>query len=273
MGMHQQFLRGLTHHMDEYVHYTLETDTSEASLNNAIGDTISISHSGLKQCVHCGRKVKKIYNSGYCYPCLTTLAECDLCIVKPHECHHHLGTCRDDEFADQHCMIPHFVYLAYSSHVKVGLTRKGRQFTRWVDQGASAAILVAEVPTRKQAGELEVEIGTFLSDKTDWRKMLTTELDENMDEKLRQVKQEVFQRVSAKWEPHLLQDEDTVHHFIYPRQEGFSPKLTSLSLDKTPQVEGVLRGIKGQYLLFDHGVFNVKKHAGYGVEFKVVAYS
>lgn len=268
MTNHKEFLRELTHHMDEYVHYNLRTDQSEIGLHKALGETVSISHSGVKQCIRCGRKVKKLYQNGYCYPCVTTLAECDLCIVKPHECHHHLGTCRDEEFANQHCMIPHYVYLAFSSHVKVGLTRKGRQLTRWVDQGALAAILVAELPTRKHAGELEVEIGAFLSDKTDWRKMLAGEMDETID--LRAVKQEVLERISSQWNSYCLTDVDYVHRFVYPRQEGFSPKLTSLSLDKTPLVEGVLRGIKGQYLLFDDGVFNVKKHAGYGVDLKVI---
>lgn len=257
------FLRELTHYMENYVRYTLNVDVADFSLDKALGEVISITHTGEKRCINCGRKVKKLYQSGYCYPCLTTLAECDLCIVKPHECHHHLGTCRDPRFAEEHCMIPHYVYLAYSSHVKVGLTRKGRQLTRWVDQGAAAAVLVAELPTRKAAGELEVEIGAFLSDKTDWRKMLLDQVDDTVD--LLQMKQDVYQRLEPKWQPYLLEEEATVYRFIYPRQEGFAPKLSSLSLDKIPSVEGVLRGIKGQYLLFDHGVFNVKKHAGYGV--------
>src|SRR5579875_2619879 len=132
---------------------------------------MNLSFTGEKACIICGRKVKKLYQSGYCFPCVTTLAECDLCIVKPHECHFHKGTCRDESFAMTHCMIPHYVYLAFSSGFKVGLTRKGREFTRWIDQGASQAVLLAEVPTRKMAGEMEMAIAEHISDKTDWRKM------------------------------------------------------------------------------------------------------
>ncbi|WP_153944945.1 DUF2797 domain-containing protein, partial [Acinetobacter baumannii] len=70
-----------------------------------------------------------------------------------------------------HCMIPHYVYLALSSGVKVGLTRKNNEKKRWVDQGAVRAIPIAEVPTRKMAGELEVYLTQYVADKTDWRKM------------------------------------------------------------------------------------------------------
>jgi len=258
------FLRELRHRVKEEVHYEIFTDTQSTSLYGELGREVKIAHSGEKACIHCGRRVKKLYQNGYCFPCVTSLAQCDLCIVKPHECHFHLGTCRDEQFANQQCMIPHYVYLALSSHVKVGLTRKGRQMTRWVDQGAVSAMLVAEVRTRKEAGELEIEIGKFMSDKTNWRKMLVGEVPTGIN--LRELKEELFQRVSSRWEPYFLKEENTVYDFVYPREVGFVPKLTSLSLDKTPVVEGVLRGIKGQYLLFDHGVFNVKKHAGYQVD-------
>lgn len=264
MGQASGFLRELRHRVKDEVHYEISIDSASTSLYGELGRTVKISHSGEKACVHCGRRVKKLYQNGYCFPCVTSLAQCDLCIVKPHECHFQQGTCRDEQFAQEHCMIPHYVYLALSSHVKVGLTRKGRQLTRWVDQGAVAAILVAEVRTRKEAGELEVEIGTFMSDKTDWRKMLIGNVPTDIN--LLELKEEMVHRVSPQWEPYFLKDENTVYEFVYPREAGFVPKLTSLSLDKTPVVEGVLRGIKGQYLLFDHGVFNVKKHAGFQVE-------
>lgn len=263
----QGYLRELKHRIEEPVAYRLVTMTGELSLNELMGASISISFMGDRACVACGRKVKKLYQSGYCFPCLTTLAECDLCIVKPHDCHFHLGTCRDETFAQDHCMIPHYVYLAFSSAVKVGLTRKGRQFTRWIDQGASASMLLAEVPTRKEAGELEMEIARHVPDKTDWRKMLKGSSPTDSEEVL-VMSREVRERLQghSTWEKFLLPEDTPVHRFTYPVPTGFEPQLTSLSLDKYPLIEGVLHGVKGQYLLLDKGVLNVRKHAGYRIQ-------
>jgi hypothetical protein len=164
-------------------------------------------------------------------------------------------------------MIPHYVYLAFSSGVKVGLTRKGRQVRRWVDQGATSAILVAEVPTRKAAGELEMAIAEYLPDKTDWRKMIRTETtDEGID--LCAIKHDVLAKIDHKFHSFVIPDE-TVYHFQYPRMSGFTPKLTSVLLDKHPAIESRLVGIKGQYLLFEDCVFQVKKHSGYYVQISV----
>lgn len=161
-------------------------------------------------------------------------------------------------------MIPHYVYLAVSSSVKVGLTRKGRQFTRWVDQGASRAVLLAELPTRKEAGELEMEIAKFLPDKTDWRKMLAHSVaDPSID--LTEVKQDVIHKVPIAHHAHILHEDFTVHEFIYPRLDDEAVVTKSISMDKQPQVEGRLIGIKGQYLLLDDGVLNIKKHSGYEI--------
>jgi hypothetical protein len=262
------FLRELHHKPADTVEYVFTTHDGALSMSDWLGRTVDIRVTGNKKCIHCGRSVKKLYQNGYCFPCVTTLAECDLCIVKPHECHFHEGTCRDEQFGQTHCMIPHYVYLAYSSTVKVGLTRKGRQFTRWVDQGASRAILLAEVPTRKLAGELEMEIAKALPDKTDWRKMLRDTGDEEVD--LLSVKREVVERLPEYYVQYVLHEEQQVHRFRYPRTTGFEVNLKSISLDKHPQVHGVLHGMKGQYLMLDTGVLNIKKHAGYEIELSLV---
>ena len=240
-------------------------------LDEWLGRRIRIAFRGEKTCIHCGRRVRKLYQSGYCFPCVTTLAECDLCIVKPHECHYHLGTCRDPQFGDQHCMIPHYVYLADSSQVKVGLTRKGRQLTRWVDQGATSALLVAEVPTRKVAGELEMEVAKRLPDKTDWRKMLRATGDTDAD--LEAVRAEVVAQLPEPYQAFVLTDQRAreVYHFHYPRGASFELKVRSVTLDKEPVVEGTLLGCKGQYVLLDSGVWNAKKHAGYHVTVEPLA--
>jgi len=265
--MGTEILRGMTHRPGEPVLYSLGADASALELSDKLGQDLSFSFTGKRSCIACGRVVKKLFQNGYCFPCVTSLAECDLCIVKPHECHFHLGTCRDAEFAQTHCMIPHYVYLAFSSGFKVGLTRKGREMTRWVDQGASTAILLAEVPTRKQAGELEMEVAKHLADKTDWRKMLKGIVEPELP--ITELKQQVVARLDSDYKSFVVPD-DTVHNFMYPREADFNVKLTSFSFDKTPEIKFRLRGIKGQYLLFDEGILNIKRHAGYEVEVAVL---
>jgi len=63
-----------------------------------------------------------------------------------------------------------------------------------------------------------------------------------------------------------MSDDDEIIEINYPVLE-FPKKVTSLSLDKTPTVEGTLMGIKGQYIILDKGkVMNIRKHDGYYVE-------
>lgn len=259
-------MRELRHQVGDEVSYSLYIGDESISLNELLGKPIQLTATGKKHCIHCGRGVKKLFHSGYCYPCFTTLAECDLCILKPHECHFHLGTCRDEAFADAHCMIPHYVYLAVSSNAKVGLTRKGRQLTRWVDQGASRATLLAELPTRKMAGELEMEIAKHMPDKTDWRKMLKQARgDESVN--LDEIRQQVVDRLPDLYQPYILSNETTIYEFRYPRLPEAEITLKSHSFDKSDALSGVLIGIKGQYLLLDTGVVNIKKHSGYECTF------
>lgn len=272
-------LRGLRHTVLEdsasgqvihyQVNYEIANRDEQMNLNPAIGKRIRIEFAGERSCIHCGRKVRKLYQNGYCFPCVTSLAECDLCIVKPHQCHYHLGTCRDPQFGDTQCMIPHYVYLADSSGVKVGLTRKGRQLTRWVDQGATSAMLFAEVPTRKMAGELEMEIAKHLPDKTDWRKMLRDTGDNDVD--LRTIREEIIQWLNPDYHPYVLKENTGVVRFRYPRDELWTPIVKSITLDKQPILEAVITGVKGQYLILDTGVFNVRRHAGYHVNVELVA--
>lgn len=262
MTTYQGFLSELLHKPETPVAYFLKVGEQTLPLNDLIGTKLSLTFLEEKACCSCGRKVKgKLYGGGYCYPCVTTLAECDLCIMKPHECHFDKGTCRDEEFAKTHCMIPHYVYLALSSNVKVGLTRKNRELTRWVDQGAIRAIPIAELPTRKMAGELEMIIAEHIADKTDWRKMLKGVFEEA---DLFEVREQMKAIVPAEFQQYLF-DVDQLFEFSYPILESLE-KVKSIGFDKEPTIEGKLIGIKGQYLIFDIGVLNIKKHSGYKVE-------
>lgn len=258
-------LQGLSHRYNEPVHYAISLKEEAVEMNTFIGNTIQLEHNGAIECVACGRKIKKTYNSGYCYPCFIGLAENDLCIVKPHECHFHLGTCRDAEFGERHCMMPHYVYLAQSSDIKVGLTRKHNEIKRWIDQGAVQAVPIAELPTRKLAGELEFALSQQLPDKTNWRKMLKGELEE-ID--LLEKREQVISLFPQPFQRYMLEKAE-VTEIRYPITETVN-KLTSFNFDKEPIIEGRLIGIKGQYILLENGVVNMRKHAGYHINIKVV---
>lgn len=251
-------VHGLKHRYAQPLRYALAFEEGELDLSAALGQTITLEYHGEIYCVHCGRKTKKSFNNGSCYPCFKKLPENDLCIVKPHECHFEQGTCRDEEWAKQHCMQPHYVYLAISSDLKVGLTRKHNQLKRWGDQGAVLAVPIAEVPDRRTAGELEMAIAEHIPDKTNWRKML---LGDIVDVDLNELRVEVLERIPDMYKPFILREEEMVS-FTYPQLERIE-KIKSYNLDKNPKLTDRLIGIKGQYLIFEQGVINMKKYSGY----------
>ena len=124
------------------VSYVLPLDGKLVNLNNLIGQKISLEHLGIIHCVACHRLINKSFQQGYCFPCTQKLAQCDLCIVKPERCHFHLGTCREPEWGETHCLQDHVIYLANSSGLKVGITRQKNILnkSRWIDQGATQAL-------------------------------------------------------------------------------------------------------------------------------------
>lgn len=244
------------------VQYSL--DLSERIVfNDFIGKSITLKWSGIINCAKCRKITKKSFGEGFCYTCFTTAPEAAECIIRPELCRAHLGEGRDPEWEEKHHNQPHVVYLAASSAVKVGITRKDQVPTRWIDQGASSAIIIAETSNRFEAGTIEVALKEFFTDKTHWQKMLKNDIDESID------------LVEEKWslEEHLpgdildfFSEDDEIQELNYPVNE-YPVKVKSLSLDKTPVISGVLQGIKGQYLIFEGGeVFNVRKHTGYYVE-------
>jgi hypothetical protein len=250
--------------------YRLPVGPHEVPLNACLGQTIQIVWSGAIFCLACGRQTKKSFNQGYCYPCFKGLASCDLCIVKPELCHYAQGTCREPAWGLAHCMQPHYVYLANTASVKVGITRASQLPVRWLDQGAVQALPVFRVHSRYQAGLLEVALKKHVTDRTDWRRMLRGEpefynLRARRDELLKQCDDAISAVVPSANEntPILLAEAET-QTFTYPVLR-YLARVTALDLDKTPHLEGTLLGIKGQYLLLDTGVLNIRKFAGYEV--------
>ncbi|MCK5726556.1 MAG: DUF2797 domain-containing protein [Thiotrichaceae bacterium] len=252
------------------VQYSLVLDQQAYSLNNAIGKKITIIYDGKIHCIHCGRATKKSYSQGFCFPCMRSLAQCDVCIMKPELCHYDNGDCREPEWGEKYCMQPHTVYLSNTSDIKVGITRNEQIPTRWIDQGAIQALPIIEVKSRYLSGLIEVELKNYFEDKTLWRKMLQGE-SESID--LAAERDEVFEEASMEIEQlqerfgeeaiELLEYEDVVE-INYP-VEQYPKTPIALSLDKTPLVEGILKGIKGQYLILETGVINLRKFTGYEV--------
>ncbi|WP_390595003.1 DUF2797 domain-containing protein [Simiduia litorea] len=251
------------------VDYSLALGEDTISLNPLIGRSIRLEFSLAIACTHCGRKTKKSFSQGYCYPCFQSLAQCDRCIMSPELCHFDQGTCREPEWGQSFCMTDHVVYLANSSGLKVGITRASQIPTRWIDQGAVAAIPFARVATRQQAGLLETVLKQHVADKTNWRTMLkgeqcSVDLALARDE-LEQAIAEEFTQLQDRFGLQALQLVDLPAISIaYPVQQ-YPGKIISLNADKGPDVRGVLQGIKGQYLLLDTGVINLRKYTGYEV--------
>ena len=256
--------------LDNPVNYRLPLGEDGMDLNPLIGQQISLRYSGQIFCSHCHKKTRKSFNQGYCYPCFIRLAQCDMCIMKPETCHFAAGTCREPEWGLQFCFQPHIVYLANSSGIKVGITRQSQIPTRWIDQGAIQALPVFQVPTRHLSGLVEIALAKHVSDKTSWQQMLknnTTPLN------LSQIRDELLSICQADLnnirnehgaDSLTLLDNPAVE-IHYPVQQ-YPAKIKSLDFEKTAEVSGVLQGIKGQYLLLDSGVINIRKFTGYEVE-------
>ncbi|MDX2361047.1 MAG: DUF2797 domain-containing protein [Crocinitomicaceae bacterium] len=257
-------IRKMTTRLGDQVEYTLNL-SKDVMMNDLIGQEICLEWLGKINCTNCGKITKSSFGQGFCYTCFTTAPESAECIIRPELCRAHLGEGRDPEWEQKHHNRPHIVYLAASSAIKVGITRIDQVPTRWIDQGASSAIRLAETPNRYESGRVEVALKEFFTDKTNWQKMLKNDIDESID------------LVEAKWELEehlpadiieLFSENDEIIELNYPVLE-YPSKVKSLNFDKSPTVRGKLVGIKGQYLLFEGGeVINIRRHTGYHVEIK-----
>jgi hypothetical protein len=235
----------------------------DISMNELIGHDIEIFWTGKMKCF-CDKLCKSFYRQNFCYNCYWKLPQASQSVFKPELCTAHLGIEeRDLEWEKKFQLVPHYVYLANSTGIKVGITRKSQIFTRWMDQGASQAIIFAEVPNRRLSGEIEVILKSEISDKTNWRKMLSGNPD---DVNLVDWKNKLSRLLSDDLRKYV-HDDDTVNIINYP-VEKYPTKIKSLKLEKNNLISGKLSGIKGQYLIFDGGeVFNVRSHEGYIVDF------
>ncbi len=242
--------------------YQLPIGDKLLNMNDLVGEQITLDFNGQINCSNCGKSTNKSYSQGFCYPCCQKLAKCDMCIMKPEQCHYHLGTCREPEWGENNCFSPHIIYLANSSGIKVGITRKSNIPNRWIDQGAIQALPILEVDTRLKSGQLEVALKDFVNDKTNWRKMLKNEagyvdLINSRSEILEYIAKPIEEEGAIRLNNEALE-------INYPVVE-YPSKISSLNFDKTPSISGVLQGIKAQYLILDCGVLNIRKFSSYNI--------
>ncbi len=254
-------MRGLA---DSPVRYEMPVGDEHVLLNDLLGKPVSFTSEGEIHCVSCGKQTSKSYAQGHCFPCFQSSPDCSPCIIRPDLCRAHEGHGRDMDWERQNHLVDQVIYVAWTGGLKVGVTRADNVDTRWVDQGATKAVKLAVTPNRHVAGLIEEDLKAHISDRTNWRRMLSD--GEIPVEDMLSAKRGLATRLSESYQQYLS-DDDSVTEISYPVIE-FPAKVKSLSLDKEPVVKGVLQGIKGQYLIFDGGrVMNVRKHQGYKISF------
>lgn len=247
------------------IQYYLILDTNFINVNQLLDKTITLQFLGY-QCLHCGLD-KEIYRQGFCKSCFFDIPQAADWVMRPELSKAHLGLeDRDLAYEEKVQLQPHIVYLANSSGVKVGVTRKSQVPTRWIDQGAHEAIEIIEVPNRYLAGVTEVALKVHVSDKTNWRMMLKNECK---DEDLIVWRDKLKTYIPEEVLPYFISN-NTETNLVFPVHQ-YPEKPKSLNLIKTPEFQGVLKGIKGQYLLFeDNTVFNVRSNEGLKVGITIV---
>lgn len=242
--------------------YLLKADQDFIQVQRLLGRQITIEFENEKYCANCGNRFEQLFRMGFCQNCFFTAPEAGESIIRPELSRAHLDIeDRDLAFEKSYQLQPHIVYLANSGALKVGVTRLAQRPVRWIDQGASAAIVFAETQNRYQAGQIEVAMKAYLGDKTPWQKMLKNEVEAiDLVAEKHQLKSKLEGDLAA-----FYSDNDEVQNINYPVLE-YPNKVNSLNLDKTSSFTGVLKGVRGQYLLFEGGiVFNVRAYTGYRV--------
>ncbi|MGB3590412.1 MAG: DUF2797 domain-containing protein [Nonlabens sp.] len=257
-------IRKMQTELKETVQYYLVFKNDLVHVNQLLDKKLSIKHVA-NECLNCALD-KRIWRQGYCYDCFSQIPQAGEWIMKPELSRAHLGEeDRDLDYEKRVQLKPHIVYLANSSNVKVGVTRKTQIPTRWIDQGAHEALPILETPNRYLAGITEVALKEFVADKTNWRKMLVNDIE---DVDLLRFRESLLDKIPEEAREYVLK-EDNEWHINFPVLQ-YPDKVSTVNLSKTPEHKGTLKGIKGQYLLFENGsVMNLRSHEGYVIELGV----
>jgi hypothetical protein len=254
-------IRKLNSQLNGEVQYSLPIGSQSVDLNQLINKKIKVSFSGKIFCIKCDNKIKKTFAQGYCFPCFRDIPETSECILRPELCRAHEGESRDMEWSKKYCLSDQYIYMSFTGNLKIGVTRHTQIPTRWIDQGATKAIILCKTPNRYLAGVIEVYLKQFYSDRTHWIKMLSGKFEEpDFD----QCYLEAKNHLKAQFSKYIVDSKWTRINFPI---ESIPEKIKSLSFDKEPIYEDILTGIKGQYLLFKNNkVLNIRKHTGYEIE-------
>lgn len=255
--MFEGVLTKMKSHNDSPIQYYLELGNDFLHMNSLIGKTLKIEFAGY-ECLSCHLS-KPIFRQGFCKNCFFETPSAGDWIMRPELSKAHLNVeDRDLEFEKKVQLQPHVVYLAVSSNLKVGVTRKSQIPTRWIDQGATSAVPIVETPNRYLAGITEVALKTHYADKTNWRQMLqqetiTLDLEAEKDQSLEYLPKEV--------KPYIVRNTTPIH-LKFP-VTNYPQKVKSLNIEKAQYYQGTLTGVKGQYLMFeDQTVFNIRSNEG-----------
>ena len=253
-------IRKMHTNLTDVVNYELPIGEDLVNMNQFIDKEISLSYQHQILCINCGRQTVKSFNQGFCYPCFRDAPQAADWIIHPEKSQAHLGIEDRDLAYEQSVQLkPHIVYLSLTSDIKVGITRGTQIPTRWIDQGAVKAIQLAITPNRYIAGMIEVSLKEHLADKTNWRKML---MNLHPDVDLISKKEEIKNLLNQEYLEYIDFDSKVIN-INYP-VISYPVKLKSIGFDKEEIFTGVLKGIKGQYLMFENGiVMNIRKHEGY----------
>ena len=246
------------------IQYYLDMNTDFINMNQLLNKEITINFISY-ECLNCHSE-KQIYRQGFCKSCFFDTPNAGDWIMRPELSKAHLGIeDRDLAYEKAVQLKPHIVYLANSSNVKVGVTRKTQVPTRWIDQGAHEAIEIVEVPNRYLAGITEVALKNHVADKTNWRKMLKNDID---DVSLLEWREKLKEFIPEEAKEYFIENNSETNLNFPVKKYPEKPK--SLNLQKTPSFKGKLVGIKGQYLIFeDETVFNVRSNEGLVVHLEV----
>ena len=257
-------LKKMITEFDNPVNYFLDIGNDFIVFNSIIDNNITIEFDGYS-CLSCGSS-QEIYRQGYCKKCFFDLPSTADWVMRPEMSKAHLDIEeRDLDYEKKVQLQPHVLYLAHTSEIKVGVTRKSQVPTRWIDQGATKAIQIIELPNRYLAGISEVKLKEFYKDKTNWRKMLKNSFN---DIDLVNEKLKCLDQLPEEVKKHIKNDNQTLD-IVYPLNKlPENPK--SLNIVKTQKFSGKLTGIKGQYLIFENDtVFNIRSNEGIVVNITV----
>lgn len=261
---YQGVLRKMKTEFSSPIQYFLIFENDFVHMNQLLDKEIKLEVLGY-ECLNCGAD-KTIFRQGFCYDCFYKTAATGDWIMRPELSTAHLEQeDRDLAYEKKVQLQPHVVYLANSSNVKVGVTRRSQIPTRWIDQGAHEAVEIVEVPNRYLAGITEVALKAHIADKTNWRTMLKNEL---RDENLGEIRSKLMPFIPEEAKPYFLENNKETQ-LVFPVLR-YPVKLKSLNFKKKPSYSGKLKGIKGQYLIFeDDTVFNVRNSEGFVVGLEV----